>query len=120
MASKVSGLGLENYPSSAINNLGNVVLTGSYNSSHVNAYNPDGSCGLTLNNTGDYDSFIIKYGVAELYMGNPKLDGQLKVITRNEPAVLINTSGTVNDNGNTISIEQYKSVIMMWDYSKYS
>lgn len=101
----------------AMNKLGNIIVSGSYSSSPVNAYNGHGTCAITLVNDGDYDdTFIIKYRAA-LNLGNPLTNGQTKIIASNGPTVYINPLASVDGSSQIIKLNQYDSVEMVWDSS---
>lgn len=105
------------YTAVSINNLNNLLVTGNYLSSPLNAFNTDGSCGLTLpNDSSANDMFIIKYKSAtNVSLNNPLLDGETKVIQSIGPTVIIDTQGTIQGYSNQILLKNGQLVNMIWD-----
>lgn len=107
------------YPSVALNNLGNLIVTGPFTNSPFNAYNSDGNCALTLDNDGllsQSDQYIVKYHSAgQVSLGNPTKNGQSKLITSDGPTVLINTAASIEGVSTTIRLNQYENIQLMWD-----
>lgn len=116
-AAKVAGVEAENYSMVAINNLGNVVAAGTYQSSPVFAYNSDGGpkISLPIASEGWDDTFIVKWNNT-VQLGDPVIDETVKTITYNGPTMaFINTSSSVEGISQTIKLSQYDTVKMVWD-----
>lgn len=106
---------------SGINNLGNIIVSGAFFENFV-AFNSDGSIGVTLSYTGsseyDVDAFLVKYNSAtQVFLGNPLNDGQEKIIAVSG-AVILNTASSIENDTNTLFLNTFDCVELMWDASE--
>ena len=104
----------------SMNNLGDIVSTGSYDNAQLTVYNGGTSLqttAFTMENSGNTDIFIVKYTDQQFLspLGNPSADGQIKKIYSTGPQVLIDTVGSLNYLNQNIYLYRGQSIEMIWD-----
>ena len=96
-ASRVTGTGDDKGISSSVDSLGNVYLTGRYDSNPITIYNADGTSFGTLANSGTIDSFIVKYNDKGIVQWRTRIAGSNDDITS---SIATDSSGNVYVTGN--------------------